>query len=196
VIEQWYAWTFAAALALALLAAGAALVIGSGRLHRLPLEHAAAAALLAVPAWEILIDLPGSFSQFFIINAGIANPPLAPLQVFLIAQTVFVLASAVAVVGVLRRWVWAAVLGVGMGLARVTLSGLAMASLLTLGADSMPEGQLGGFVLTSALLALPSVAAIVLLVLPFLRARRSSARERVDADGGVGSAPDSIATSS
>jgi hypothetical protein len=174
VIQDWYAWTFAGVMAASFVAAGAAFVVSRDRLGRLPIEHAAAAALVGVAGWEILIDLPGSLSQFFAIGAGIANAPLTAIQVFMVANTAFAAASIVAVAGILRRTLWGTVLGVGVSTTRVTVGVLSFVSLLTLeSGGSMPDGMLGTLAATTALRTVPSVAAAVLLVLPFVRARRA-----------------------
>lgn len=180
-IPDWYVWTLLAVVVAAIAAGTAAWLLWPRRSERLPMEHVAAAALIATAGWEILIDLPGSFSQFFAIGAGIPNAPMTSLQLFIIANTAFVLASAAAIAGILRRRVWGAALGIGVGAARVTMAILGITSLLTiLGAEAMPDGQLGWLAATSALRAVPAVAAAVLLALPFWRERRTPRSEAID----------------
>ena len=169
---DWYAWGFAIPLAAAI---GAGIVAWLLRLRgpiRLPLEHVAAVALIGVAGWEILIDFPGQLAEFFSITAGIGELIVTPLQVLVIAEAAYVLASAAAIVGVLRRTGWGIVLGVGVSVVRAGISGLGTASLLTMaGTDSMPDGQLGWLVASTLLRAVPAVAAVVLLLLPFLPLR-------------------------
>lgn len=171
-IQDWYAWTFAGVVAASIVAAGATYVATRRRLERLPIEHAAAAALVGVAGWEILIDLPGSLSQFFAIGAGIENAPMTAIQVFMVANAAFAAASIAAVAGIVRRTMWGTVLGIGASITRVTVGVLSFVALLTLDAgSSMPEGMLGTLAATTAMRAVPSAAAAVLLVLPFARAR-------------------------
>jgi signal transduction histidine kinase len=174
VIPDWYAWTLVVVVALTIPAGIAAWLLWPRRSERLPVEHVAAAALVAVAAWEMLIDLPGSLVQFFAIGAGIPNAPFVPMQAFTFASAGFVVASAAAIFGILRRFVWGAALGIVVSVARVTMGALGVASLLTVAGDGlMPDGQLGWLVLTTGLRAVPALVAIVLLVLPFWRARRA-----------------------
>jgi hypothetical protein len=181
VIQDWYAWAFAGVVAASIVAAGATYTATRRRLVRLPVEHAAAAALVGVAGWEILIDLPGSLSQFFAIGAGIENAPMTAIQVFMVANAAFAAASIAAVAGILRRTMWGTVLGVGVSITRVTVGVLSLASLLTLDSGgSMPEGMLGTLAATTALRTVPSAAAAVLLVLPYVRARRAPSPPATD----------------
>ena len=82
------------------------------------------------------------------------------------------MASIVAVAGILQRTPWGIVLGVGVSLTRVTIGLLSFASLLTV-SSGMPEEMLRSLAASSALRVVPSIVAAVLLVVPFVRARRA-----------------------
>jgi hypothetical protein len=173
VIPDWYAWTLFAAVAAAIVVGAAAWLLWPRRSERLPMEHVAGAALVAAGGWQLLVDLPASLVQVFVINSGIPNAPLTSVHVFVIAHAAVVLAAAVAIVGVLRREVWGAALGIGVSGAMATRTVLGIASLLTMiGPEGMPDGQLAWLVAQSALQAVPPIAAAVLLAPPFWRERR------------------------
>ena len=172
-IPDWYAWTFFAVVVAAIAAGGAAWLLSPRRSERLPMEHVAGAALIAAGGWQLLVDLPASLVQVFAINSGIPNAPFTSLHVFVLAHAAVVLATAVAILGILRREVWGAALGIGIGAALATRTALGIASLLIIaGPAGMPDGQLGWFVAQSALQAVPPLAAAMLLALPFWRERR------------------------
>ncbi|HJP71512.1 MAG TPA: hypothetical protein VJ975_07315 [Candidatus Limnocylindria bacterium] len=172
-IPDWYAWTLFAVVAAAIVAGAAAWLIWPRRSERLPLEHVAGAALIAAGGWQFLVDLPASLVQVFVISSGIPNAPLTSVHVFVIAHAAVVLAATVAILGILRRDVWGAALGIGVSGAMATRTVLGVASLLTmLGPQGMPDGQLAWLVAQSALQAVPPIAAAVLLALPFWRERR------------------------
>jgi hypothetical protein len=163
-------WAFSAATTLAVVAGLLATRIRGEWLASVPLAHASAAALVALFGWEVLIDLPGTIAVYSATVAGIADAPgVADQQVFILTSVAFVVATVFAVVGILRRRSWAAVLGVGLAASKVATSLASVVSLMTF-AESFQPGDFGLLLGTTlALNAVPALAAIALLLWPLRR---------------------------
>ena len=87
-------------------------------------EHVAGAAMLGLFGWEMLVHLPGAIMGYWTLTAGLGDVRgVEGYQAFVAAQAAFVVAVAFAVVGILRRRAWGAILGIGLASARVVWSG-------------------------------------------------------------------------
>lgn len=149
----------------------------------LPAHHAAAAAIIALVAWDALTLLPGFLDAYLTATAGIGPEDLGGAllgqQSYLIVATAAIVGSVVAIVGILRRRMWGAVLGIGMSAAYVIGSVAGLVNLAILESESViaPGGGYLAMVAPELLLgAVPSVVAIGLLVWPLVR-RLSGADE-------------------
>ncbi len=119
--ELWVVWAFALMVGLAV---AAAIVIGRTGRERLPTlspHHAAGAAILGVIGWEVAIYLPGSFQTLTVAILPGPGEAALPSALYVLTQGVYVAATVVAVVFVLRRHVWAAILAIGLCLVRIGL---------------------------------------------------------------------------
>lgn len=163
-------WVFSAATTMAVVAALIATRLRGEWLATVPLAHAGAAALVALFGWETLIHLPGAIAAYTATVAGITDAPgVADQQSFILASIAFVVAAVLAVVGILRRRPWAAVLGVGLAATRVAMSLASAVSLMSF-ADSFQPGDLGLLLGTTlGLNGVPALAAIALLLWPLRR---------------------------
>jgi hypothetical protein len=165
-----YGWAIAVALAIV---AG----IWSATNHRevrrsLVPEHVAGAALLGFFGWETLLGLPSAVSGYQILSAGLDDvPELRGQLAFLIAQAAFAIGAAVAVIGIVRRRTWGTVLGIGLALSIVVASVLQLAHITATFADSMTADAYWSVVVVSivGLRAIPALAAVALLIWPFMR---------------------------
>ena len=163
-------WVFSGSTALAVVAGLLATRLRSTWLTALPLHHAAGAALIALFGWEVLVYLPGTAQAYFDTVAGIPNTPgVADQQAFLVASAVFAVATALAVVGIVRLRPWGIVLGVSLAATRFATSVAAALNLLSFAESFDPAdfGQLLGT--TLALNALPPLVALGLLLWPLRR---------------------------
>jgi len=167
----WAMYMWAAAVALAIVAG-----IWSATTHRevrpsLPPEHVAGAALLAFFGWEILLGLPESVRGYSLLSAGLGDfLGLQSQQAFLIAQAAFAIGSGFAVVGILRRKTWGAVLGIGLAATIVVWGVLSFASLTATLAESMgPDAYWSVVVSILGLRVIPALAAAALLLWPIVR---------------------------
>jgi hypothetical protein len=164
-----YAWIAAVALAVV---AG----LWSARTHRavrasLPPEHVAGAALVGLFGWEMLVNVPGELAGFVTLSAGLAEAPEVRAQQGLIAaQAAFAIAAGFAVVGILRRRTWGAVLGIGLAASIVLSAVLAVANVIATVAESMPPDTFWAFAVSIiGLRVIPAVAAAALLLWPLVR---------------------------
>lgn len=149
-----------------------------GRRLALPLEHVAAAALVGVIGWEALINLPSTYVIVFLRYAGISDAPgQLGDQALVVVATAYVVASAVAIVGVLRRRAWGVVLAVAVCIGRVVTGVTSTVAWLNLvgGFDASDPNYLLT-ILSFALGAVPAIVAIGLLVWPLVGSRGEPAR--------------------
>ena len=163
-----YVW----AAAVALVSIGAALTALRRRhLSELPLVHVAAAAIVGMFGWEMLIQLPGTVMGFWSLTAGITDPSgVTGRQLHVIGQAIFVVNAALAIVGIVRRALWGVVLGIGSSAAMVLWNALLLYETMRLNAESVGAGDYFGAVLpVTALQMVPALVAIGLLVSPLRR---------------------------
>lgn len=156
----------------------------------LPLEHVAGAAILGVLGWEMLVHLPGRVMAFWTLTAGLGDVRgVEGDQVFVVAQVAFVIGAAVAVVGILRRRPWGAILGIGLAVARVVWSGAVLYETLSMFGDEMGNPTYLD-VVTSVigLQVIPPLVVVVLLAWPLVR-RTTPGAEASDAEWPAGTAP-------
>jgi hypothetical protein len=168
--QQWAMYAWAAAVAIAVLA-GIWFATNRGATRRsLPLEHVAAATLLALFGWEMLVALPASTMGLWALTAGLGEARgVEGQQAFVLGQAVFAVATAVAVIGILRRRTWGIALGVGLAAALVVWTVVNTLWLfVTLGTSMSSDMYLG--ITTSALgRGVPALVAIGLLAWPLVR---------------------------
>lgn len=169
-IEPWTAWTFAITVGLSVLAAGWTARVRPEPRPNLPLMHVAGAALIGVIGWEALHMLPGTITGLFLATAGIPEPRGADeAQAFAAASVLLVVASALAIVGILRRRPWGIVLGIGVAVARVAVGSTALVQWLALSAEVVGDANYLPTALSIVGMSLvPPVVAIVLLAWPLL----------------------------
>ena len=170
-VPEWQSWGFAAVVAVAALAGLVARGVWPDRLAALPPQHVAAAALIGAFAWEASASLPGLIQGWLLNTAGLGPPGDATGRLLVAASVGFVGASVIAIVGILRRQPWGAVLGIGVAVGRVVTTILAAISFLSVIGDSLPGGQAIWYVAQVAQGSVPAVAAAVLLAWPFRRGR-------------------------
>jgi hypothetical protein len=187
--DDWILWAWVAVVAAAVLASVLARRLRPALLPILPLRHVAGATQVAVIGWQALLNLPGAVLQFFSAFAGIEGPTgESAYEAFVVAACVFVAASAVAVVAILRRRPWGAVLGIGVCVAHIGTSLLGVANMLSVIGDFGDDPNMRWYVITFALSAIPAVVGIVLLALPLFgqdRAPAAVAAYRGDPDSEV-----------
>lgn len=171
-IPSWGLYGWAGLIVVSIAAAGW-FAANRGPRARLPMAHVAGATLIALFGWEHLVDLPGSIGSYGNLTAGIADTRgLEAYQAFIAGSAVFVLAAALAVIGILRRRPWGIVLGIGLAASRVAWAVLVLLDPAANWGD-MPEPML----LITNLIALragPAAAAIALLAWPLWRDRPAS----------------------
>lgn len=171
-------WLMLAAVAATLAATFFAARVWPGPQPALPLEHVAAAALVGVIGWEALINLPSTYVILFLRYAGISDAPgQLGDQALVVVATAYVVASAVAIVGVLRRRAWGVVLAVAVCIGRVMTGVTSTVAWLNLvgGFDASDPNYLLT-ILSFALGVVPALVAIGLLAWPFIRAPGEAAR--------------------
>ena len=148
----------------------------------LPPEHVAGATLLGLFGWEMLVHLPGSARGYWLLTAGLGDwRGLQAQQAFLVAQAAFAIGAGFAVVGILRRRTWGAVLGIGLASATVLSSILSFANIMATIAESMSADAYWATVVSIlGLRAIPALAAALLLLWPLVRrtARRIDAPDQ------------------
>ena len=170
----WTTWIAAAVTAVAVAAAAWTALNRRRPLAELPLQHAAAAALLGYVAWEGLTQLPGFITTYLTATSGLddlGNVLLAQ-RVYLIVGAAFVVGVAIAIVGVLRRHKWGAVLGIGLAASHVIGSVATLVSLGIFESGAEVFGDGGYFALVAPTLvmgAVPPIIAIGLLAWPMIR---------------------------
>ena len=173
--ELWFVWAFALMVGLAV---AAAIVIGRTGRERLPTlspHHAAGAAILGVIGWEVAIYLPGSVQTLTVAILPGPGEAALPSALFVLTQGVYVAATVVAVVFVLRQHVWAAILAIGLCLVRIGLMTMNLSQFVQrAGDDPSAVAQLVPF----ALLTVPAAVAIWLFAQPLTRGKRDGVPER------------------
>ena len=182
-------WAWVAVVAAAVVAAVVARRLWPAILPGLALRHVAGATLVAVIGWQALTNLPGTLLQYFSAFAGIAGPTgESAYEAFVVAACVFVAASVVAVVAILRRRTWGAVLGIGVCVAQIGTSVLGVTSMLSFMGDFGTDPNMMWFAISFALSAVPAIVGIVLLAGPLFgqdRAPVVAAGYRGDPDSEV-----------
>ena len=170
-------WTWTVTLSLAIAAAVAVARTRPGRLATLSAYHVAGAAVLATLAWQLGIGIPSAIMAFFTSLGGPQEPGphLIPMGVL---QLTYVTAAAVAVTFVLRRHLWAVVLGIGLSIVHVSGLAASWASWF----ESAPV-ELS---IHQALLAVPPLVAIALFVRPLVAARQRPAEGPAQGANAVG----------
>jgi hypothetical protein len=181
--QQWPMYAWAAAVAVA---AVAALWVATRRREirpALPLEHVAAAALIGYFGWEMLVNFPGSVMGYWSLTAGLGDARgVEAQQAFVIAQGVYVAGASSAVVGILRRRTWGIVLGIGLAAALTVWTALNTVWLFVSFGESMsPDSYLGIVTSTIGLGVVPALVAIGLLAWPL--ARHTTARPTTPSSG-------------
>ncbi len=178
---QWAMYVWTAAVAVAIVAG-----VWTATRHReprpsLPPQHVAGAALVGLFGWEMLVNLPGSVVGYWTLTAGLGDVRgLEAQQAFVVAQAAYVIGAAFAVGGILRRRTWGAVLGIGLAAAVMVSSAFNFAQITALYAESMSgDAYLSTVASVIGMRMIPALAAIVLLLWPFIRQRT----RRVDAPG-------------
>jgi hypothetical protein len=165
--DDWILWAWVAVVAAAVLAAVVARRVRPGSLPHLPIRHVAGATLVAAIGWQALVNLPGTVLQFFSVFAGIEGPTgESAYQAFVVTAWVFVAASAVSAVAILRRRPWGAVLGIGVCVADIGNSLIGIAAMLSLMGDLGNDPNLAWYMIDFALSPAPAVVGIVLLAGP------------------------------
>jgi hypothetical protein len=166
--EDWILWAWVAVVTVAVLAAVLARRLHPGLLPAAPLQHVAGATLVAVIGWQALLNLPGTVLQYFTTFAWVGVPTgESAYEAFVVASIVFVAASAVAVVAILRRRPWGAVLGIGLCVAHIGTSLVGITTLLSLMSEA-GDPNLPWYTISFALEAVPAIVGIVLLAGPLI----------------------------
>ena len=159
----WTQWLFVGGVIAAFAAAGWAAVRHPRPRPDLPVEHVAAAALIGLVAWDSLVDVP----ELVAITSG---------PYTLTAATVFVVGTVIAIVGILRRRTWGAVLGIGLAATQVLGGAAALIQLATFEAEAVGETIYLEFIAPTIVMdSIPLLVAIGLLLWPLRR--RSSATD-------------------
>jgi len=167
--DDWILWAWVAVVAAAVLASVLARRLRPALLPILPLRHVAGATLVAVIGWQALLNLPGTVLQYFTTFAGIGVPTgESAYEAFVAAACVFVAASAVAVVAILRQRPWGAVLGIGLCVAHIGTSLVGIASMLSLMGNLGGDPNLIWYMISYAFSPLPAIVGIVLLAVPLI----------------------------
>jgi hypothetical protein len=171
---MWTTWLTIGVIAVAMIAAAWTALNRPRPRPELPVHHAAAAALIGYVAWEALTLLPGFFDTYLTATAGIddVGSVLLGQRAYLIAATAAVAGSAIAIVGILRRRAWGAVLGIGLAAAHVIGSVATVINVAILESGAEVAGGENYFALIAPTLllgAVPSIVAIGLLAWPMIR---------------------------
>lgn len=169
-IEPWTLWALVITVGVAVLAAGWTARVRPEPRPTLPLAHVAGAALVGTIGWEALNMLPGTITTLFLATAGIPEPRGAEgTQAFAGGSVVFVLASGLAIVGILRRRAWGAVLGIGLALARVAVGITSLFQWLALSGSVVGDNTYLPTALSIIGMSLvPPLAAAALLLWPLV----------------------------
>ncbi len=143
-------------------------------------QHVAGAALIGLFGWEMLVNVPGSVIGYVSLTAGLGDVRgIEAQQAYVVAQAAYAIAAAFAVAGILRRKTWGAVLGIGLASATVVSSVLAFAQVTAMLESMESDAYLSIVASFIGMRLIPALAAIVLLLWPFVRART----RRLDAPG-------------
>lgn len=172
--DDWPMLTLAVTVAIAVAAAAWAYANRSIRRPTLPLPHVAAAGLVGFLGWEIVVYLPGAILGYVALTVGIREAGVEINQALVVTQVIFVVAAALAVVGVLRRRTWGIILALGLSVARLATTGAVVAQTIVLGTNAQVIGDIDYLAVvrtTLALQAVPPIVAIGLLAWPLLRGR-------------------------
>ena len=183
-----YVW--AAAVGLALTAGAWTAMNRRATRATLPLEHVAGAAILGVFGWEMLVHLPGTVMGIWTLTAGLGDVRgVEGYQAFVVAQVAFIIGAAAAIVGILRRRTWGAILGIGLAVARLVWSVAVLYEALSAFGDSIGNDLYLEFVTSViGLQAVPAVVVIGLLAWPLVRRTAPGARAS-DAEWPANTAP-------
>jgi len=169
--EHWPMYAWAAAVAVAIVAGVWTATKVRETRPVLPREHIAGAALVGLFGWEMLVHLPGAAMGYWTLTAGMGDLRGDEAhQTYVAAQAVFVIGAGFAVVGILRRRTWGAVLGIGLAAAVVVMSGIGFIQTVAMfgeviGDDAYFEVVAG----VVAMRGVPALAAIALLAWPLVR---------------------------
>lgn len=179
VSQVWPSYGWTAAVAVAIVAGVWTAMRVREPLPVLPAEHVAGAALVGLFGWESLFQLPGAWMGYLHLIAGLGDVRGDEAQqAYVAALALFAIGSAFAVVGILRRRTWGAVLGIGLAAAVVVMIALVMVQTITMIGDAVGDDAYLSFALGSiGQRAIPALAAIVLLAWPLLRRPRPRAEE-------------------
>ena len=171
--EEWHAWAFVVVVVLPIVVALAIRLRRPGAFAGLPPTHAAAAAVIALFAWEALPNLPELLRAYWGLTAGLEGiPETTTRQAFLAAYVAFLAGSAAATVGLLRRQLWAVALGIGVSVARIGLVALVWANFIgTAGGAGIPDDLFADFLVRSGMQVVPPIVTVVLLVWPLVTGR-------------------------
>ena len=183
--EEWHAWAFVVVVVVPIVVALGLRLRRTGAFAALPPTHAAAAALIALFAWEALPNLPELVRIYSGLTAGLDGiPETTTRQAFLAAYVAFLAGSAVAAVGLLRRRLWAVPLGIGTSLARIGLVALVWANFTgSTDGVGIPGELFADFLVRSAMQVVPPIVTVVLLVWPLVTGRPEL--HMVEADAGA-----------
>jgi hypothetical protein len=181
---EWATWLTIGILVIAGIAAAWTALNRPRPRAELPLQHAAAAALIGYVAWDGLIQLPGLFDMYFTATVGLGDlgNVLLGQRAYLIVATAFIIGSAIAITGILLRRTWGAVLGIGLAAAHVIGSVTTVVNLAILesGAVVVGDGYFAAVAPTLLMGAVPSAVAIGLLIWPLVRRPSDADTPRVD----------------
>ena len=179
VSQMWPSYAWAAVVAVAIVAGvWTAMKVREPR-PVLPAQHVAGAALVGLFGWEGLFQLPGALMGYLNLIAGLGDVSGDEAQqAYVAALALFAIGAAFAVVGILRRRTWGAVLGMGLAAAVVVMIAIVMIQTISMVGSAIGDDAYLSFALGSVgQRAIPALAAIVLLAWPFLRRRAPRAEE-------------------
>ncbi len=168
---QWALYVWAGAVVIAIVAG-----VWTATRHREPRaslapQHVAGAALIGLFGWEMLVNVPGSVVGYFTLTAGLGDVRgIEAQQAYVVAQAAYAIGAAFAVAGILRRRTWGAVLGIGLASATVVSSVLSFAQVTAM-FESMGGDAYLSILSSIGMRMIPALAAIVLLLWPFVRGR-------------------------
>jgi hypothetical protein len=170
----WTTWLTIGVIVVAVIAAAWTALNRPRPRPELPIHHAAAAALLGYVAWEGFTVLAGFIDTHVTASAGLDDlgGVLLRQQAYLIVATAFVVGSAIATIGILRRRTWGAILGIGLAAAHVvgTASTLINLAMLESEAEVVAGGGYFTFIAPTMVMgSVPPIVAIGLLVWPIVR---------------------------
>jgi len=170
-IDDWPAFVWAGAVALAILAGGLMAAAKRPPRESLPLVHVAGATLIGFFGWLALTHLPGTIMGYWALTAGLPDVDgIEAQQVYVVGQIVFIVAGGLAIVGILRRASWGAVLGIGLAIAQLIWHLAVLYQTLSLYGDSFGDDVYLDLVLSLiGAQAVPALAAVVLLAWPLLK---------------------------